>query len=136
VGHDRLASLNVQSPKIMEEYLEEEYNTKLAPKREDLRSRLKSLKVETTTSATNVQTTLPPLLLSAAALADITLTPTVALAGAVALGVLPMLGAHRQRTHELMSGSPGAYLVRLEKQLRPPTLVQRLTETGRRFLGT
>lgn len=130
-----LASLNVQSPKIVQGYLEEGYNTKLAPKLKELRSRLKWLKVETTTSVANVQTTLPPLLLSTAGLAGFTINPIIGLGGAVAFGLLPIFGAYRERVNELTSGSPAAYLLRVEKELRPPTLVQRLTEGGRRFLG-
>jgi hypothetical protein len=129
-----LASLNVQDPMIMQAYLEEEYNTKLAPKLDDLRKGLRKSKLETTMGAMNVETTLPALIGSAAALAGATINPVVALSGAAAFGILPMLGAHRKRTKELTSGSPVAYLLRVGKQVRPPTLVESLTQSGRRFL--
>jgi Family of unknown function (DUF6236) len=129
-----LASLNVQDPLIMRAYLEEEYNTKLAPKLDDLRKGLRKSKVDTTMGAMNVETTLPPLIGSAAALAGVTIDPVIALGGAAAFGILPMLGAHRQRTKALVSGSPVAYMLRVEKEVRPPTLVESLTQSGRQFL--
>jgi predicted RNase H-like HicB family nuclease len=129
-----LASLNVQDPKIMKGYLEEEYNTKLAPQLNDLREGLNKSKVDTTMTAMNVETTLPPLIGSGAALAGITIDPVIALGGAAALAILPMFGAHRTRKKELASGSPVAYMLRVEKGLRPNIVVQWLTEGWHQFL--
>jgi hypothetical protein len=131
-----LASVNnIQNPEVAQAILQQEYETKLGPELDHLRSVLSSSKLDTARAVLNVQTALPTLVASAAALAGITIHPAIAFGGGAAFGILPMLGAYRQRTNELTSGSPVAYLLRVEKEMQPPTLIQQLTERGRRFLG-
>ena len=66
----------------------------------------------------------PKAMVSAAALAGITaLNPLVAAGGAVALAGLKIVGDKRKQNEEARQASPVAYLLRLERELKPRELL-------------
>jgi len=114
----------IEDPQALRDHLENEYTKKLQPELEDLKKQLRWLQIDTITGAMNMSFEPPKAMVSAAALAGITaLNPLVAAAGAVAFAVLKIVGDKGKQNEKARRASPAAYLLRLERELKPKELL-------------
>jgi hypothetical protein len=83
-------------------------------------------------TAMNTQVALPAAVASAAEMAHTAVNPVVAGGGAVAFGLVKVLRARREQQQYLRS-SPAAYLLHMEWELQPTTLLERLRRLAATF---
>jgi hypothetical protein len=119
----------VEDPAVLRAYLRHEASKHLIERANELRRILTGLKIETTTGVLQHKFDVPPSLLAAgiglggAALTD---QPVIAAASGVAAGVLTTYGRHRQTRAATMRPSAATYLLHVDKQCRPSTLMHDL----------
>jgi hypothetical protein len=124
----------IENLQALRDHLEIEYTKKLRRELEDLKKQLRWLKIETITGAMNTSFEIPKVVVSAAALVGITaLNPLVAASGAVAFAVLKFVGDKYKQNEKARQASPAAYLLRLERGLKPKELLSRVPEHAVKF---
>jgi hypothetical protein len=110
------------------------YDATLRDQLQDLERAIKDVKVDAGFGAMNMKLSVPAVLVSAAAIGGFTLNPIVALGGAVALGLAGLTRSQHQRTAKLMAESPAAYLLRIDRELAPVTLLDHIRAGFSRFV--
>ena len=114
----------IENVEDLRDYLEIEYTKKIQPELEDLKKQLKWFNIDTITGAMNMSFVTPVAIVSAAKLIGITaLNPIVAATGAFAFGFLKIVGDKHKKNVKALKASNVAYLLRLEKELKPKELL-------------
>jgi len=120
--------------RAVQAHLEEVYKKELKPQLEALEKQLRLLNIDTITGAMNVSFDVPKAVLSGAALMGATaVNPIVGAGGAVALGMLKIVGDKRKLNEKAMQSSPVSYLLSIEKELRPTDLISWISRQARKF---
>jgi hypothetical protein len=140
--HDFVTKLEklqeIKDPLAIKTHLQAEYDSMLRPQLDDLTKYLKSLGIDTVMGAMNIRVALPPLLTSTSEyftqshIAPI--NPIVVGTSALAFSTLTVIRDKRKLAREAFHPSPTAYLFYLEEDLKPTTLLSRITQNFRRFL--
>jgi hypothetical protein len=120
----------IENEEALKFHLDMEYQKNLEPQLNDLKKALKSIGIGTIYSAMNLEVKdvgLTPILLAL-------LNPVIALTGAIALSMLPVLKDGREARQETLMGSPVSYLLHLEQNLEPQTLNSWVRQRTQQFL--
>jgi hypothetical protein len=115
--------------------LNNEYEKELVPKLDELRGKLNGVGIDTVSSVLSMQITTPVVFGKAAALLGVATAANpvvVAAGGALGLGlaVFKVYRDRRKATEAGLKSSEASYLMRLERDLAPKTVLERI---GRRF---
>jgi hypothetical protein len=110
------------------------YDRTLRDQLQDLETAIKDVKEDAGFGAMNIKLNVPVALVSAAAVGGFTLNPIVALGGAVALGLAGLTRSQHHRTAKIMAESPAAYLLRIDRELAPATLLDHIRVGFSRFV--
>jgi hypothetical protein len=126
---ERLAGLNdIRDLSVFQEYLRLEAARAVNTRLEQLRERLRSVRVESVRALVNVKSVaLPPL--AAMAAQAVALSPAVMGGTAVAACVLSAPAQWRRRRQTAIRESPVGYLFRIDKALKPDGLIKRLRQS-------
>lgn len=117
----------------LHDVLEDEYVHKIKPQLDDLKKELRVLNIDTITGSMNLNITVPSSLATGAVLLGVShLNPVVAGAGAIAMAVLKLTGDKQKKNEQALRSSPLAYLLRVEKGLKPIGLLSEISDQARR----
>jgi hypothetical protein len=132
---DGLAIQNITEPAALQDHLRIEYQKLLQPHIDDLRSRLRGTRIDTTTAIFNIKTNLTGIA-GAAALDFLDAPKLLTGAGAVALSVWSVRREYGRNRRALLNEHPAAsYLYHVHTDLSPEGLARRIGELGHRFWG-
>jgi hypothetical protein len=128
------ALLKIKDPAALRAHLEAEYEKTLKPQLDDLRKRLNKLQIDATWGAFNVKASVPPLVVSGAAALGLGVNPILAAAGGLAIGLIPVIRDKQKQAEEAMHASPATFLMRVEEDLNPGTLIAQVRTAVRDFV--
>jgi hypothetical protein len=123
---------NVRETDVLERRLQDEYVRELKPQIDEYRAKLHDMNIATVAGALAVQVGVPSTLVAGASLLGLAINPVGGLLAGAALALVPIFLDRRKAQRELQS-SPVAYLMRLEKELRPIELTNWIWRDARRF---
>jgi hypothetical protein len=130
--NESLAS--VEDVGALEAHLGAAYDATLGQQLSDLKMMIHDVGLDAAFGVMDVKLVVPPALASAAAIGGITLNPVVALGGAVAIGFGKLTRSLHRRTAAVLRDSPAAYLLRIDRELPPKSLLQRIGARFSRFI--
>lgn len=130
---DREWLKSIPDPKVLEERLHDEYDKIWAANLNELRDKLHEIGIDTIVSCFNLKATLPAGIVGAAAAASLTLNPLAAGTAALALGAIPVLRDKQKAAREALQTSSASYLYRMEQDLKPMDLWNRIKQRSLQF---
>src|SRR5262249_47942685 len=132
-----ITALNVQHPAILRDYMRDEIEQRFLQPTAELRRQLKGLGIDSALAAINVKTDLPAGLVLAGG-AAVAGQPVIAGTAAAALGLVGIRRGLREKRSALLKQRPSAaYLMRIQDDFTPLTLLARMRTACRRVaLGT
>ena len=117
---------------VLEKRLQDEYTKELKPKLDDLRGSCKALGIDTTVSVMSIQVAVPAIATNTAAALGFVANPIGGLVAGAALALIKVIRDH-QKAEQKLKTSDVAYLMRIEKDLRPRTVMDWIWNSARRF---
>jgi hypothetical protein len=123
---------HLEEPGVLAARIQQEYAKDLKPKLEDYRAKLHDTNIATIYGALAVQISVPAVIAQGAALLGVAANPIAAFGAGAALGAIPVLRDRRKIQRELKT-APVAYLVRVEEDLEPSTLLQWIRNAAEKF---
>jgi Family of unknown function (DUF6236) len=129
----------IDSLEAFKTHLEITYERELKPQFNDFRRCLKSLGIDTITSAMSIQVALPPVLASTLTGAGAyfhlaSMNPLVLGAGALACSIFPVIRKKQEEGKQLVRSSPMSYLFYTREQLEPVNVAKWVTQHARKAL--
>jgi hypothetical protein len=127
---ERLSDLNEQEadPNAVRAHLEVAYENEIKPIVSDLKSALRGRGVDTVEAALGTSIAMPP------ALSAIPVDNPLAYGAATVLSLVPVLRSKRLAAQQAYRDAPVGYLFRLEEELQPHTLIERMGYRIRSFV--
>jgi hypothetical protein len=115
--------------------LEAVHEKQVKPQIEEYKKRLKAIGIDTVMGALSVRVALPGLVTSMATLAGLApINPILAVGGALAFSVLPVIRDKRKEARDLQRSFPEAYLMNVEEGLGAPKLTEWVAQRARQFV--
>jgi hypothetical protein len=124
---------DMKSRQALEAHLSAVVAKDVAQKIKALRNQLEMVGFKTARSAMNIKVTAPKLLATAAAGLGFTLNPIAGVSAGLAVGLFDVAVKARDNADAIVAESPAAYLMHMEEDLRPDTLLGRIRNKVRRF---
>lgn len=112
---------DIRSTDVLEQRIQDEYERELKPQIDEFREKLRDVNIDTVLGAMAIQVSVPSVLTVGATLLGTTINPVGGLLAGAALALAQVLHDRRKAQQELQS-SPMAYLMRIERDLRPREL--------------
>lgn len=127
---ERLSDLNEgeADPNAVRAHLQVAYENEIKPIVSDLKSALRGHGVDTVEAALGTSIAMPP------ALGAIPVDNPLAYGAATVLSLVPVLRSKRLAARQAYQVSPVGYLLRLEQELQPHTLIERMEHRIRSFV--
>jgi hypothetical protein len=119
--HD-IQKLEIKDPESLKKHLQIAYDKNIKLKQDELRKALESNDIKTTVSALLVSTA--PSSIAATAFAALGIAAPLVGIGVIALGLTKVFLDQQKANTEAMQKSPAAYLLRMEKKLKPRNLLR------------
>lgn len=123
----------IHDPKVLEQRLRDEYDKMWADRLRDLRAQLDEVGISTLFSCFNVKTVVPAGIAGAAAVMNLPFNAIAAGAATVAVGAIAALKDKRKTAQEALEASPMTYLYRMERDLAPKELWERVRRRALEF---
>jgi hypothetical protein len=125
----------VTEREFVNDHLDKQYTQLVKPKVDELEDKLRLKGMDVIETVLNIKLTLPAVITEGAKLAGMsTINPIVAATGAVALGLTRFYRAKQQTNRKALAESDVAYLVDLNRSLKPRTALTRLTRQLERVM--
>ena len=116
----------VEDPVALSAHLGAAYQSTIAEEISALKDVIRGVGVDTVFSAANMKLVVPAPLATGAAIGGATLNPVIGLGGAIVLGVAQLVRSQRKAVAQEVAESPAGYLLRVERALKPKTLMGRI----------
>jgi hypothetical protein len=114
------------------EHLNLRYAKTIEPSIREVRKAFKLMNVEAATSIVNVNFAVPSMVAAAASWAGVAMNPVLGGIASVALGVIPTIQKKREDAEAALK-TPGAWLLRVEEGLKPPSFLSWVQQGARKF---
>ncbi|MGE0887368.1 MAG: DUF6236 family protein [Blastocatellales bacterium] len=124
---------SISDPHVLEQRLRDEYEKLWDAKLTDLREKLADVGIDTMFSCFNLKATLPAAAMGAAAGMALPLNPIAAGTAGLALAAIPALRDKRKSAREALKSSPVSYLYRIEQNLAPLDMWDRIKQRSLQF---
>jgi hypothetical protein len=127
---EKLSDLNEgeADPNAVRAHLQVAYENEIKPKVSELKSALRGQGVDTVEAALGTSIAMPP------ALSAIPVDNPLTYGAAAVLSLVPVLRSKRMAARQAYRESPVSYLFRLEQELQPHTLIERMGHRIRSFV--
>jgi hypothetical protein len=128
----------IEDPATLAMRIKEEYEKDLKPKLAELRSKLAVAKIDTVPGVLLMQLGVPGMMGQVGVMAHVATNPAfagIATATGTALALSKVVRDHRKGRREALTSSPVAYLMRVEENLAPATVVGWIKKQTRRIFG-
>lgn len=117
---------------VLEKRLQDEYEKVLKPEIDEFRNRLRDVDIATVAGALAIQVSIPSVLSTSGASLGLAIPPVGGLLAGAALALAPIFRDRRKAQRE-QKRSPMAYLMHLERDLKPRKLTDWNWERSRQF---
>lgn len=124
---------NITDPTVLEERLHDEYEKSWNLQLQELRDKLTEVGIDTALSCFNLKGALPGGIAGAAASLAIPLNPIAAGTAGLALAAIPTLRDKRKQAREILADNPMSFLYRMEQDLKPQDLLDRVKQRSLNF---
>jgi hypothetical protein len=124
---------SISKPEVLAQRLKDEYQKLWGAQLSELREKLSEVGIDTIRSCFGVTAVLPAAITSAAAHYDLPLNAVAAGTAGLAMGIIPVLRDKQKAAQEAIKASPASYLYRIEQNLKPMDLWERIKKLPVRF---
>ena len=124
----------LENTNALRAHLEIEYAKNLQPKLQELKKQFHDVGIDTVIGAMNVRVASKPALAAGAALSlGLAVEPISAGMAGLALALIPVIRSKQKEMEKQYRSSPAAYLLRMEENLAPATLLSWIQQRARQF---